>query len=215
MSTSVLIADDHTIVRQGLRHVIEKDGHFSVVAEAANGFEAAEKSCEFDPDIIVMDVKMPESDGIEATKNILTRNSGSKVLVLSAYARKDFLSKMLRAGAKGYILKHRAGHELREAMNKVLQNQIYICSIMSHMIVDEYVNLNLSDGDFSRSLTEKETIVLAYITQGLNTKEIASKLNISPKTVDARRRKIMEKLNIHSVAGLVKFAVKNGIASLD
>lgn len=137
------------------------------------------------------------------------------MLVQSACARKDFLSKMLRAGAKGYILKHREGQELTEAMTKVLQDQVYICSIMLHMIVDEYVNFNLGDCDFSQSLSEKETSVLAYITRGLNTKEIASKLNISPKTVNARRRKTMKKLNIHSIAGLVKFAVKNGIASLD
>ncbi len=202
-------------MREGLKSILEKNLDIFVAGEAGNGIEAVDLAKKIHPDIIIMDINMPDLNGIEATSRIISEMPGSRVLALSMYADRGFLIKMLKAGAKGYLLKDCASDELVNAIKVILKNRIYI----SHSLVDDMVRdyIQLADSvDLSAFsiLTPRERDVLQKLSEGRSTKEIAFDLNLSIKTIETFRLKIQEKIGLRSIAELTKYAVREGITSL-
>jgi len=209
MPTRVLLADDHTVVRQGLRVLLERDG-FSVVAEAADGHEAI-KLCEANhPEVAVLDLAMPLLNGIDAAREIAKPGSRIKVILLTMHAEDHLVLESLRAGVTGYVLKTRASDELVQAIRAVSRGEMYLTGAVSETVVKAF----LAKEDLpstSRSISDRERQVLQLVAEGKTTKEIASLLGISVKTAESHRSNIMEKLDIHDTAGLVRYAIRNGL----
>ncbi len=204
----VLLADDHTIVRQGLKLILAAQPDFEVVGEASNGREAAELAERLKPDIVLMDVQMPELNGIEATRRMVAANSRIRVLVLSMHKEALYVREVLKAGARGYILKDAIDTELLSAMRSVARGDGYISQAVSGALLTDYREQSSNPLDM---LSTREREVLQLIAEGKTNKEVATKLNLSVYTVDSHRGKIMEKLNLHSAGELVRFAMKNGL----
>lgn len=215
MRTKILLADDHKIMREGLKSILEKNPDIFVAGEAGNGIEAVALAKELHPDIIIMDINMPDLNGIEATARIINEMPGSRVLALSMYADRGFLIKMLKAGAKGYLLKDCASDELINAIKVILKSRIYISPSLVDDMVRDYVQLADSvDLSAFSILTPRERDVLQKLSEGKSTKEIAFDLNLSIKTIETFRLKIQEKIGLHSIAELTKYAVREGLTSL-
>jgi DNA-binding NarL/FixJ family response regulator len=215
MKTKILLADDHKIMREGLKSILEKNPDIFVEGEAGNGIEAVDLAKKIHPDIIIMDINMPDLNGIDATARIISEMPGSRVLALSMYADRGFLIKMLKAGAKGYLLKDCASDELVNAIRVILKNRIYISPSLVDDMVRDYVQLADSvDLSAFSILTPRERDVLQKLSEGKSTKEIAFDLNLSIKTIETFRLKIQEKIGLHSIAELTKYAVREGITSL-
>lgn len=216
MKISILLADDHKILREGLRSLIEKERELELIGEADNGKTAVQMACELKPDVVIMDVGMPDLNGIEATKQIMTCAPGCKVLAFSMHSDKRFVLEMLRAGARGYLLKESAFEELVNAVRSVVSNHMYLSSGITDIVVDDYVHL-MTHGNESpeSSLTHREQDVLKLYADGKNTKQIAAQLNISVKTIETHRRNIMNKLGISTMVELTKYAIRMGMTSLD
>ncbi len=204
----ILLVDDHTIVRQGLKLILSAHPDLNVIGEAANGREAVEAAQRLRPDVIVMDVAMPEMNGIEATRQLIQANPRTRVLVLSMHKEPVYVREILRAGARGYILKDAIDTELLNAVRSVGQGDGYISPAVSGALLSDY-RQNVTDPLDLLSARERE--VLQLVGEGKTNKEIATRLNLSVYTVDSHRGKIMEKLNLHSTGELVKFAVKRGL----
>lgn len=204
----VLLADDHGIVRQGLKLILAAQPDFEVVGEASNGREAAELAEKLRPDIVLMDVQMPELNGIEATRRMVAANSRIRVLVLSMHKEALYVREVLKAGARGYILKDAIDTELLNAMRSVARGDGYISPAVSGALLTDYREQSSNPLD---TLSTREREVLQLIAEGKTNKEVATKLNLSVYTVDSHRGKIMEKLNLHSAGELVRFAMKNGL----
>lgn len=216
MATRVLLADDHRIIREGLRSLLQKQSDMEVVEEAQDGITAVRLTEKLHPDIVIMDIGMPDLNGIEAARQIITRVKGVKVIALSMHSDKRFVLEMLKAGASGYLLKDCAFEELINAIRTVSAGQIYLSHRVTGVVVDEYLhNRPTRDGTAYNLLSAREREVLQLLAEGNSTKSIASSLNVSIKTVETHRQQIMEKLNLHSVAELTKYAVKEGLTSLD
>lgn len=216
MSIRILIVDDQQILRQGLRTMLEKQPGMTVVGEAENGRTAIELAGELSPTVIVMDVAMPDLNGIEATSQIVEAHPRVKVIALSMHSDKQFVSRMFKAGAVGYLLKDCAVDELAEAIRTVIRDQAYIGRTISSVVLDDYVQqLRRPPEVDTAELTPREREVLQLIAEGHSTKEIAFTLEISSKTVETHRRNMMEKLDVDSVAELTKFAIRRGITTLD
>lgn len=212
----VILADDHNIVRDGISYILEREPDISVIAQAENGRAAVKLATELSPDVVLMDMGMPEMNGIEATRRIVDEMKKCNVVILSMYSDKRFVKQALAAGAKGYLLKGCAGAELISAIRAVADNELYVCSKIVEVIVNNYVKQ--THGDISAStadLTAREREVLQLIAEGKNTKEIAFMLEIGIKTVETYRQQLMKKLNIFSVASLTKYAVREGMTSLE
>lgn len=205
----IILADDHTIVRQGLKLILSSQPDLEVIGEAANGREAIDLAARTKPDIVLMDVAMPELNGIEATRRMVEANSRIKVLVLSMHKEPVYVREILRAGARGYILKDAIDTELINAVRSVAKGDGYISPAVSGALLSDY-RKDVSDPVDLLSNRERE--VLQLIAEGKTNKEIAGKLNLSVYTVDSHRGKIMEKLNLHSTGELVRFALKHGLA---
>jgi len=216
MSTKVLIADDHKIVREGLKALIDKQESMQVVAEADNGLEAVRLARKLQPDVVIMDLGMPQMNGIEATREVTAREPGIKVIALSMHSDKRFVLQMIKAGASGYLLKDSAFEELITAIKTVVSNQSYLSPKITDVVIKDYLQ-TLSKGDVSAFsvLTAREREVLQLLAEGRSTKEIAASLNVSVKTVETHRQQIMDKLNIRSVAELTKYAIREGLTSLE
>ena len=216
MGIKILLADDHKLLREGLRALIEEQQNMTVIAEAENGRSAVQLSARLSPDIIVMDISMPGLNGIDATRRITAELPGVKVIALSMHADRNFVVEMFKAGAMGYLLKDCAFEELIRAINTVVANKAYLSAKLSDTMIKDYVNLfpgkNLSV--FS-ALTNREREILQLLAEGKGTREISAGLNVSTKTVETFRRQIMKKLDIHSVAELTKYAIRAGLTSLD
>jgi DNA-binding NarL/FixJ family response regulator len=218
MATRILLADDHQIVRQGLKSLIQQNEGFEVIAEASDGRAAVQLAADLEPDVIVMDVGMPGLNGIEATRQIAAKEPDAKVVALSMHSDRRFMGEMLKAGAKGYLLKDAAFEELATAIRSVIADKIYLSPRIADVVVDDYVR---HAGEYAghpsafAKLTPREREVLQLMAEGRATKEIAMDLKVSIKTVETHRRQIMEKLNIYSVAELTKYAIREGLTSLD
>lgn len=212
----ILLADDHQIVRDGLRSMLEKQEGFQIIAEADNGRTAVDLALEFLPDVIIMDVTMPQLNGIEATRMILKASPRCKVITLSMHSDKRYVTQALKAGALGYLLKDSAFDELTKAIGTVLRNRIYLSSEINEAVVKEYLKkTETSEQPAYSILTDRERQIVQLIAEGKTTKEIAAILKISVKTVETHRQRAMDKLNIDSIAGLTKFAIREGLVSLE
>jgi len=215
MSIRIIIADDHKIVRNGLRSLIEKELDIEVIAEADNGRNAIRIALELAPDVVIMDIAMPDLNGIEATRQIIAALPGTKVIALSMHADKRYVMEMLKAGASGYVLKDNAYEELASAIRTVLGNRTYLSPQVAEIIIGDYVKLAQTANDSVFSLlSAREREVLQLLAEGKSTARIAESLYISVKTVETYRQHIMEKLNIRSIAELTKYAIREGLTSL-
>jgi DNA-binding NarL/FixJ family response regulator len=215
--TQILLADDHSLFREGLRHIIEDELGMSVVGQAETGRKAVELARVHHPDIVIMDISMPDLNGIEATRQLLQEFPEILVIALSMHADRRYVSEMLSAGAKGYLLKHSAVDELERAIRTVLEKKIYITPEVAGVVVAEYLqHLGTARPAATPSpLTAKEREVLQLLAEGKSTKEIAADLHVSIPTIDTHRQHIMEKLDLHSIAELTKYAVREGLTSLE
>lgn len=216
MSTRILLADDHRIIREGLRSLLQKQPDMEVVDEAEDGLTAVRLTEKLRPDIVIMDIGMPDLNGIEAARQIIARAKDVKVIALSMHSDKRFVLEMLKAGASGYLLKDCAFEELINAIRTVCAGQIYLSQRVTGVVVDEYLhNRPTNDTSAYNLLSAREREVLQLLAEGNTTKNIAASLHVSTKTIETHRQQIMEKLNLHSVAELTKYAVKEGLTSLD
>ncbi len=206
--TKILLADDHTIVRQGLKLIISSHADLQVIGEAANGREVLELAEKLKPDVILMDVAMPELNGIEATRRLREVSPRTKVLVLSMHKEAVYVREILKAGARGYILKDAIDTELISAIQSVARGDGYISPAISGTLLSDYRQNLTNPLDL---LSSREREVLQLIAEGKTNKEVATRLNLSVYTVDSHRGKIMEKLNLHSTGELVRFAMKQGL----
>jgi DNA-binding NarL/FixJ family response regulator len=215
MNIRIMIADDHEIVRNGLRSLIEKELDMEVIAEADNGRKAVRLALELAPDVVIMDIAMPELNGIEATRQIIAALPRIKVIALSMHADKRYVMEMLKAGGSGYILKDNAYEELARAIRTALKNQTYLSPQVTETVIGDYVQMALAaSGSAFSLLSAREREVLQLLAEGNSTAQIAERLCISVKTVETYRQHIIEKLDIRSIAELTKYAIREGLTSL-
>lgn len=209
----VLLADDHALVRAGIRALLEKLPGIAVVGEADNGRQALELIKKSAPNLILLDISMTELSGLEALPRIVKDFPDAKVLILSAHANEEYVIRALRSGAAGYMLKDAAAAELRVAIDSVIQDKTYLSPSISRTVIDSY--LKRVGGSFSplEQLTARQREILQLVAEGKNTKEIAGLLGISIKTVEAHRLQLMARLDIHDVPGLVRYAIRSGLVS--
>jgi DNA-binding NarL/FixJ family response regulator len=216
MVTKILIADDHQIVRQGLRFLLEKEADLKVVAEADNGRATVRLARELTPGVIIMDVAMPDLNGIEATRQIIAEMPATKVIALSMYADRRFVVNMLKAGASGYLLKDCAYEELIRAIRVVLAHKTYLSPGVTDILVkDCQMGIPMNEISAFALLTPREREVLQLMSEGNSTAKIADQLHVSIKTVESHRQQLMQKLNLRSVAELTKYAIREGLTSLE
>ena len=208
---SVLIADDHTIVRSGVRMLLEAESDIRVVGEALNGREALELTESLQPDVVLMDITMPEMDGLEATKQLKSRFPHINVLVLTMHRSDDYFFEMLKAGASGYILKGAKTSELINAVRIVQQGQIFLYPSMTQKLVQGYIQLAEWDHEGEPSLSPREKEILRLLAEGYSNKEIAEKLVISPSTVHSHRGNLLDKLGLGNRRDLIQYARKRGL----
>jgi DNA-binding NarL/FixJ family response regulator len=204
----ILLADDHTVVRSGFRMLLAAQPDMDVVGEASNGREAVELALQLQPDVIVMDVTMPELNGIEATRRIAQEVPRARVLALSMHKDAVYVREILRAGARGYLLKDSGEHDLIAAVRSVAKGEGFLSPAVSDAVLSDYRKHVTDPIDL---LSSREREVLQLIAEGKTNKEIANVLNLSVYTVEAHRGRVMEKLNLHSTGELVRFAVRNGL----
>ena len=216
MSIKILLADDHRIMRSGLRSLLDKEPDMEVVAEAENGRMTVQLARKLSPDVVIMDITMPDLNGIEASRQILSEAPDIKVVALSMHSDEQFVMEMLDAGASGYLLKDCALGELCLAIRAVVANQNYLSPGIASIVVKDYRReWSRAEPRVSSMLTPREREVLQLVAEGKTSKKIASRLHVSMKTVEAHRHQIMDKLGIHSVAELTKYAIRKGITSLE
>jgi DNA-binding NarL/FixJ family response regulator len=211
---SVLLAEDHTIVRQGLRLLIEAEGDIEVVAQAKTGREAVQLTRDLRPQVIVMDIAMPFLNGLQATRQILKAHPGAKILILSAHSDPEYIEQVVKSGAAGYLVKQTSAELVAKAIREVHQGRSIFSSSIARRLKDEYQKAPdgvrfYKKGD--TDLTTREAELLQLIAEGHVNKQIASELGISIKTVEKHRQHLMEKLNIHDIAGLTRFAIAAGV----
>jgi DNA-binding NarL/FixJ family response regulator len=215
MPVRVVIVDDHRIVREGLRHLLEKRTDFKVVAEAPDGESAVRLATELSPDIVILDISMPGMNGIEATRRILAARPAVRVLALSMHSDRRFVIETLKAGASGYLLKDSAFDELARAIEVVMAHGAFLSPAITEMVVRDFVAQAGCEGTAAFSvLTPREREVLQLMAEGVPTKAIAARLEVSVKTVETYRQQVMEKLDLHSVAELTKYAIREGLTEL-
>lgn len=213
---TILIADDHRIVREGIRTLLASEPDIEVIAEAEHGREAVKLAIENKPDITVMDIRMPELNGIEAIKKIRRELPDARIIVLSMHSEHDFILKTFQAGAFAYLLKDCAAQELVMAIRRVHQGKKYISEDISDVILQDFVSNSRADDEYTETqLSDREKEVLQLLTEGKSTKEMADILFISGKTVESHRKNIMQKLQLFSLPELTKYAVRTGLTSLE
>jgi two-component system response regulator NreC len=215
MSMKILIADDHGVVRQGLKVLIENESDLEVVGEAEDGLMATELAKQLSPDLILMDISMPNLNGLDAARLILKENPDVKIIALSVRSDKHFVIEMLEAGARGYVLKSYLFDEVLRAIRSVGSNGRYLSPMITDVVLSDYISRIAADGLDKDRLTERERQVLQLLAEGQSTKQVASRLHVSAKTADSNRRQIMNKLDIHSIAELTKYAIREGITSTE
>ncbi len=211
----ILLADDHQLVRAGIRSLLEKLCGIQVIAEASDGREALRLVAQHKPKVVLMDIAMPDLNGLEATRRIARLHSNTKVVILSIYSDEEHVYQALRAGAVGYLLKDAAVGELELAIRSVARGETYLSPPISKPVIMEYVrrtNAKLSPGE---KLTSRQREILQLVAEGRSTKQIASGLSVSVKTIEAHRAQLMKRLGINEVAGLVRYAARIGLVNLE
>ena len=209
MSPRILLADDHVIVRQGFRALLEREG-LEVVAEAADGHEAVRLASEVRPDIAILDFAMPHLNGLDTAKEIRRRSPHTRIILLTVHAEDRYVFEALHAGVHGYVVKTQAAADLVQAIREIGGNALYLSPSISRAVVEAYFGKTAPPGDV---LSSRERQVLQLVAEGKTTKEIAALLGISIKTADNHRSRIMQKLDIHDTAGLVRFAIRRGLVN--
>jgi DNA-binding NarL/FixJ family response regulator len=209
----VLLGDDHTVLRHGLRKILEERRDWRVVAEAGNGRDAVRETLEFNPDVAVLDIGMPLLNGIEATRQITRRAPSVRVLILSMHSDQPYVTQSIQAGARGYLLKEAAGAELIEAIAALAAGKSYFSPAVAQVVFDDYVRSLAAKGitDPYDSLSEREREVLQLVAEGRSSKEIAEVLSISPATVETHRAHLLQKLQLHNTVEVVRYAARRGI----
>jgi DNA-binding NarL/FixJ family response regulator len=209
----VLLADDHTLVRAGLRKLLESMPAYEVVGEAGDGLELLALAEKLQPHLVLMDIAMPGLNGIEATARLVKAWPSIRVLILSMHQNEEYVRRALRHGAVAYLLKDAAPMELELALNAVLRGETYLSPAVSKGVVNDYVQRLRGEEQPGEQLTPRQSEVLQLIAEGHSTKEIARRLDLSAKTVDTHRSQLMKQLDIHEVAGLVRYAMRMGLIS--
>lgn len=209
---NILLVDDHHLVLDGMRALLSQEPDFQVVGEARNGREAVEKATALRPHIVIMDISMPEMDGIEATQLICGNKSlkGTNVMVLSMYSNREFINELMEAGAKGYLLKNTGRAELREAIHTVSAGQRYLCKPVQETMDAPVKSRSRKEGEGFVPITKREKEIIRLLLAEKNSHEIADALHLSPATVETHRKNILHKLDMHSTAGLVRYAMERG-----
>ena len=217
MSVRVLVADDHAVVRDGLRLILQTQPDIEVVGEAATGAEAVRLAGKLEPEVVVMDIAMPELDGIEATARILAARPQTRVIILSMHATSEHIYRALKNGARGYVLKESAGTEVVAAVRAVCSGSRYLSHKIADVVIDSYTSDR--DPDALRSplerLSDRERQILTLVVEGKTSAEIGKLLFLSPKSVDTYRSRMMAKLGVGDVVSLVKFAIQHGLTTLE
>lgn len=216
MPTKIIIVDDHKMIRDGLRNLLEKQKNFEVVADTGDGQEAVKLVGKLTPHLVIMDISMKGLNGIEATRQILSRQPQMKIITLSMHSDRRFVFEALKAGVKGYLLKECAYEELMAAIQSVLSNRTYLSPKLSDVILKDYIGAGSAKNTsvFSK-LTSRECEVLQMMAEGKSIKDIAFHLRVSGKTVETYKQHIMDKLDLHTVADLTKYAIREGLTTLE
>lgn len=207
----VLICDDHAILRDGIRTLLERQDDICVVGEAGNGREALARVAELNPDIVLMDVAMPEMDGIQATRLIKQQFPDVKVLILTQHDDREYVGSLLQAGASGYVLKRSGGHEVSLALRQVYEQGAYLAPIIARRVLEDYSQKDPVERESVPPLTERERDVLKLVVEGKSNKEIAHLLSISPKTVSVHRSNIMSKLGLHNSVEMLRYVTQHHV----
>jgi DNA-binding NarL/FixJ family response regulator len=215
MTIRVLLADDHQIVREGLHALLGAEEDLQIVGEAREGRSAVQLVAQLKPDVVIMDIGMPGLNGMEATRQILEAAPGVKIVALSMHSDRRFIEGMFKAGAAGYLLKDAAFEELARAVRTVVSGRPYLSPSIAAAVIDGYVNPAADAGSAVDVLTPREREVLQLLAEGNSTKQIALSLGVSVKTIETYRSRLMEKLDLHSVAELTKYAVREGLTFLE
>ena len=215
MSINILLADDHKIIRDGLRTLLDRHPKMNVIAEAADGRSTIRLAKELSPDITIMDITMPDLNGIDASKQILKNDPDARIIALSVHTDKRYVKGMLHAGVLGYLSKDCSFDELVQAINTVMNYEVFLSPKIATIAVKDYMRQKELKPDPSTDLTAREREVLQLLAEGKNIKQIASDLDLSRKTIESHRQRIMNKLSIYDTAGLVKFALREGLTSLE
>ena len=216
MTISVVLADDHTIVRDGLRALLEADPEIRVVGNAADGRQVVSQVQELQPDVVIMDISMPELNGIDATRKILQSSPQVRVIILSMLGTADHVFHALQAGARGYLLKESAGREVMDAVQTVYAGEMYFSRPITQTLVNDYLQQRDETQKGSlETLSLREHEILCLVVEGKTSAAIGKSLNLSPKTVESYRSRMMQKLGVSDMAELIKFAIKHGMISLD
>jgi len=211
----ILLGDDHTLVRQGIRKILETRADWSVVAEAGDGREAVRQALQLEPEVAILDIGMPLLNGIEATRQITRKSPGVHVLIVSMHSDEAYITRALQAGATGYLLKDSADSDLIRAVDDVAAGRSFLSPAVARVMVDDYVRHLASKGIVDRydSLSEREREIFQLVAEGHSNKEIADILSISPATVETHRAHVLQKLDLHNTAEVVLYAVRRGVIS--
>jgi DNA-binding NarL/FixJ family response regulator len=216
MAINIVLADDHKVLRHGLSQAIKSEQDMEIIGQAENGYEAIKLAQELVPDIMIMDIAMPELNGIEATRQILKTHPQIKIIALSMHSNKKFIHEMFKAGARGYLLKDCEYAELINAIRIVMQNKTYLSPSITGVVIENYMMQGAPENQNAFAvLSDREREVLQLIAEGKTTKQIARMLHVSPKTVEGHRTRIMHKLDIDSIANLTKYAIREGLTSAE
>jgi DNA-binding NarL/FixJ family response regulator len=214
-SFRILVADDHEVVRQGVRSLLEAHPGWEVIAEASDGRDAVEKASQLHPDVVILDIGMPNLNGLEATRQILRGHPGARVLILTMHDSEQVVREVLEAGARGFILKSDAGRDLVAAVEALQRNKTFFTSKVAEMVLETFLKSKPEETFSTREiLTPREREIVQLLAEGKSTKEVAVVLNLSVKTAETHRSNLMRKLNLHSISELVLYAVRNNIVQL-
>jgi two-component system nitrate/nitrite response regulator NarL len=211
-----LLADDHPVVRKGISSCLSRHAHLEIAGEAADGLEAVAKARELSPDIILMDISMPNLDGVGVAELLHKEAPKTKMIILSMHLNKDYMARLVKAGVQGYVLKDASPEELVRAIETVNAGETFFSPEVARLALNQYVaNGGRAESTAVSQLTEREREVLALIAEGLSNKEVASKLGIGVRTIETHRERIMRKLNVHNAAGLTRFAIAHNLVKLN
>jgi DNA-binding NarL/FixJ family response regulator len=215
MPIRVVLADDHVLIRAGLRALLHSLPNIEVIAEASDGHEAVDVIARHQPDVVIMDIGMPGLNGVDSTRRIVKQCPGIRVVILSMHANEEYVGRALEAGAMGYLLKGAEPAELELVLKAVMRGETYLSPSIAKHLVQDYLSHRKAKTPPLPDLTARQREVLQLIAEGCSTKDIANKLNLSVKTIDTHRSELMHRLDIHDVAGLVRYAIRTGLVSTE